>query len=169
MTAFITAVAYNIYEYEIKVWMFAHGWFSWLISEEKLDKDKRYDAFVSFNETDRPFVEDHLMKELEPEYKLCVHFREFVVGEYIAAQITRSVYQSRRTIIVLSPNYLTSNWGREEFRTAHTKAIGDYCARVIIILLSDIDTHVLTPELQAYITTRTYLKWGDPWFWKKLK
>ncbi|KAL6954067.1 hypothetical protein U1Q18_050948 [Sarracenia purpurea var. burkii] len=56
-----------------------------------------------------------------------------------------------------------------EFRTAHLKAIKEGCARVIIVMLEDVSNEKLDPELKAYITMNTYVKWGDPLFWEKLK
>lgn len=164
---------YYIYQHEIKVWMFAHKICLWLVAEKELDKDKIYDAFVSFSHKDQEFVDKHLIPQLEKSndhnYKLCIHYRDFIVGEFIPSQIVYSVDNSRRTIIVLTPNFLESIWGRMEFRTAHLKAIKEGCARVIIVMLEDVSNEKLDPELKAYITMNTYVKWGDPLFWEKLK
>lgn len=153
--------------------MFAHKVCMWLVAEKELDKNKLYDAFVSFSAKDQNFVVDHLIPQLEKtgdhKYKLCIHYRDFVVGEWIPNQIINSIENSRRTLILLTPNFLDSVWARMEFRTAHLKAIKERCARVIIILLGDITTEKLDPELKAYITMNTYVKWGDPLFWEKLR
>lgn len=162
-----------MYEHEIKVWMFAHKICLWLVAEKEIDKDKIYDAFVSFSHKDQDFVDKHLIPQLEKNndhnYKLCIHYRDFIVGEFIPSQIVYSVENSRRTIIVLTPNFLDSVWGRMEFRTAHLQAIKEGCARVIIVMLEDVSNEKLDPELKAYITMNTYVKWGDPLFWEKLK
>lgn len=101
-------------------------------------------------------------------FKLCLHYRDWVGGEFIQNQIAKSVENSRRTLVVLSKNFLDSEWGKMEFRDAHCLALKEGRIRVILVLLEDIPTDKLDPELRAYINSYTYIKWGDPGFWNKL-
>lgn len=161
------------YRHELKVYLYARGCCMFWVHEEELDRDKKYDAFVSFSHADEQFVHESLAAELEREpcgFRLCIHTRDWLLGEWIPTQIAVSVEQSRRTIIVLSRNFLSSIWGRLEFRTAHINAMREGWARVIIILLEEVNDHAeLDAELKAYLSSNTYVKWGDPYFWDKLR
>lgn len=166
-----TTSIYYKYKQEIYIWLFARGWFLWLVSEEELDKDKPYDVFLSYSHKDEDFAES-LRSTLEagPQpYTLCVHYREFTPGEYISTQIASFIGKSRRTLVVLSKNFLSSVWGRAEFRQAHAEAMRDGRARLVVVLYGDIDENELDDELKAYFKTNTYIRWDDPWFWDRLR
>ncbi|XP_058063552.1 uncharacterized protein LOC131213518 [Anopheles bellator] len=164
---------YYTYHLEVKVWLFKHGLCMWLGADEELDCEKQYDAFISYSHKDESFITEHLVPTLERHpmnFKICWHMRDWIPGEMIASQISSSVEKSRRTIIVLSSNFLTSLWGQLEFRTAHLQSLTEKRNRVIIIIYDNIGSiDELEPELRAYLKTNTYVRWGDPWFWDKVR
>ncbi|XP_050360003.1 protein toll-like isoform X2 [Nymphalis io] len=161
LLAVCTAIAYR-YSTEIRILLRKYG----LYCAKETDGEL-YDAFVSFAHQDEDFVMKRLLPKLEsgrPALRLCVHSRDWVVGDWIPAQIARSVEQSRYTIIVLSRHFARSVWARMEFRAAHGRQ------RAIVLLLGDLaDDRSLDPELRAYVTMNTYVRADDPLVWDRLK
>jgi Leucine-rich repeat (LRR) protein len=139
---------------------------------EKNERDKLFDAFISYSSKDEAFVAEELAPILEngdPAYKLCVHYRDFPVGAYIADTIVQAVESSRRTIMVLSENFIKSEWCRFEFKSAHHQVLRDRRRRLIVILLGEVPQKDLDPDIRLYLKTNTYLQWGDKLFWEKLR
>nr|WRW24909.1 Toll-like receptor 1 [Sinohyriopsis cumingii] len=156
----------------LKVWIYVK--FGWRIcnkEEEQADVYKPYDAFVSYSSKDEDYVVHDLVPVLEKNmnYRLCVHYRDFPVGAAIADNILSSVESSKRVIVVLSNNFVESEWCHYEFQIAHQRLLAEKKNRIIMILLGDIDKSKLVPELKDYIQTNTYVNQDDAWFWEKIQ
>lgn len=68
----ILALFYK-YQKDIKIFLYAHDMCLWFVSEDELDEDKVYDAFVCFADPDQPIVEDIILGlEAEPESFQCL-------------------------------------------------------------------------------------------------
>ncbi|CAL1530007.1 unnamed protein product, partial [Lymnaea stagnalis] len=58
-----------------------------------------------------------LFKELEERgLKIHIHGRDFVAGDYIAANIVTAIKKSRKTLVVLTRNLLDSTWCNYEIQ-----------------------------------------------------
>ncbi|KAH8274104.1 hypothetical protein KR044_010386 [Drosophila immigrans] len=171
IVACLLSVIYLIYQQELKIWLYNHNCCLWWVSEEELDKDKTYDAFISYSHKDEQIIGE-LLPKLENglhAFRVCLHGRDWLVGDCIPEQIVRTVNDSKRVIIVLSQHFIDSVWARMEFRIAYQATLQDKRKRIIIILYKELqDFEGIDSELRAYLKLNTYLKWGDPLFWNKL-
>ena len=163
-----------IYRFRKEIKLVLYTRFNWHPFDRVDDSDpsKIYDAFVSFNAGDREWVKENLHNKLEnhnPPYKLCIHYRDFVPGAPIVDNILRNVKKSRRMIMVLSQNFIQSEWCMLEFRTAHRKVLEGRANYLIIVLFDDVNVDTLDDELKLYLRTNTYLSVQSKSFWQQLK
>lgn len=136
------------------------------------DADRPYDAFVSYSHHDERFAVE-LARRLErgAARRLCLHERDWRPGDWIPAQIARSVRRSRRTLVLLSERFLASAWARAELREAYGAALRSSRPRLLLVLLPGLTAAraaAADPALRAYLAAATYLRWEDPLFWDKL-
>ncbi|MBI5302708.1 MAG: TIR domain-containing protein [Chloroflexi bacterium] len=69
----------------------------------------QYDVFVSHASADRAWVEDWLLPRLEQaNLRVCVGFRDFVVGKPEIENIQHAVAHSYRSLVVVTPAWLAS-------------------------------------------------------------
>ncbi|XP_044004016.1 toll-like receptor Tollo [Aphidius gifuensis] len=172
----VLVIIYTIlckYMRDVKIWLHSRNMCLNFITENDIDQEKLYDAFISYSHKDSNFVLDELIPRLENgpvPFKLCVHYRDWKAGVSITQQIVESINSSRRTIIILSANFLESIWGIVEFRTAYQLSEKENKSRIIMIVYGDIpDVDKLDDnDLKHYMKKTTYLEWKDQRFWKKL-
>ncbi len=167
----LAVLAIVFFKEQILVWVYSHKSLRYLFPGDPLESDKIFDAFISYSGVDSEFVEGKLVPELEESksnlrYKCLVHERDFRTGENIQQQIVEAVERSRRTVVVLSKNFVRSQWYEEEFRIAHSEKRRG----IIVVVLGELPTEQeMGPLMWQYIKSNTYLKHDDPWFWDKLR
>lgn len=134
-------------------------------------REKDFDAFVSYSSMDEKWVYDILCRRLENTvygFKLCLHHKHFVPGAYILDNIIDSVERSRHTLMILSPNFLESEWCILEFRKAFHQGLVEKNRHLIVVMLDGLDNVSLQPDIKHFLQTYTYLKVSELLFWDKL-
>ncbi|KAI5620185.1 toll-like receptor 22, partial [Silurus asotus] len=147
-------------------------------SKKKQQHGFTYDAFISYNAQDEPWVVKELLPNLEDEqgWRLCLHHRDFEPGRSIIDNIMDGIYSSRKTICLITYNYLKSTWCSKEIQMANFRLFDEQKDVLILIFLEDIPTHQLSPyyRMRKLVKKKTYLKWpkrGEDTrvFWQKLR
>ncbi|KFO31679.1 Toll-like receptor 2 [Fukomys damarensis] len=128
-------------------------------------RDLCFDAFVSYSERDARWVEELLVQELEhrhPPLRLCLHKRDFVPGKWILDNIIDSIEKSRKTVFVLSQNFVKSEWCKYELDFSHFRLFDENDDAAILVLLEPIEKKAIPQrfcKLRKIMNTRTYLEW----------
>ncbi|KAK5606875.1 hypothetical protein CRENBAI_014116 [Crenichthys baileyi] len=147
-----------------------------------------FDAFVSYCEKDASWVEEFLVPALEEPsdtdsvnptspLTLCLHKRDFLPGHWIMDNIMSSIERSRRTVFVLSENFVQSDWCRYELDFSHFwlfDAGGDAAILILLEPLSKDDIPKRFCKLRKLMSSTTYLEWPQeeerrPEFWRSLR
>ncbi len=143
---------------------------------KKLDSKKyTYSAFVVYSSEDRRWVHDVLMKKLEGEHnmRLCIHYRDFKPGYFIEDTIVESIDRSRKTILILSPDFLKSNWCYFEYKMARQVLVTERRDVLVLVILKSLPTEGLSRTLSKLLQKKTYLEWttdpdGQKLFWDQM-
>ena len=146
------------------------------LSDDENHSQMKYDAFISYCSDDRFWVHDCLMKTLESDlygFKLCIHYRDFPLGENISKAIVNSIRQSRQLIIVLSKCSITRPWCQLEFQVALSEAVRRGIKLVVIKLGKFTVDNTMDSSLAWVLDNHTYLEWREnidaqKVFWFKL-
>lgn len=77
-----------------------------------MDAEGRYDVFVSYAEADRAWVEGYLLDALRTTGARVHSESAFALGAPLLGEFERAVRQSDRTLLVLSPAYLTDEFSQ---------------------------------------------------------
>ncbi|MCL4149094.1 UNVERIFIED_CONTAM: hypothetical protein GTU68_019853 [Idotea baltica] len=162
-----------LYRNTLKVWMFSKYGLRLCQSDHSAeDRDKIFDAFVSYSSKDEVWVNQILAAQLErgeKPYRMCLHYRDFPVTAYITETMVEAVESSKRTIIVLSKNFIENEWCRFQFKSAHHEVLKKKRKKIIVVVLGDIPSRDLDSDLRLYLKTNTCIHNNDKLFWEKLR
>ncbi|XP_077983160.1 toll-like receptor 2 type-2 [Glandiceps talaboti] len=146
--------------------------------DEEEPLNKKYDAFVCYSKDDRPWVMEQLVPNLEkinpPNFKLCLHERDFMPGADIFDNIIYSIENSHKTMLILSPGFAESEWCYYEMRMAQNPLFADRRDVLVLVLLEHIPDDKMPRNLRSVFLTKNYITWPDnnigrKLFWERLK
>ena len=140
----------------------------------------QYHAYVAYNENsaaDEAWVMNDLQPNMEdgPEpMQLCIKSRDFTPGHFLLDSIDQSIHQSHKTILVLSPSFVESEWCYQEMQMAQMRLLDDNLDVLVLVLLNDIPENKITLSLRQILCRKEYLKWpkdraGQRLFWQRLR
>lgn len=170
-------------------WKFKYGYYvfrSWFGEQWRRLREEEekcmYDAFISYNSADEGWVMENLLPNLEGSgFRLCLHHRDFEPGRNIVDNIVAAVYSSRKTVCVVSQNFLRSEWCSLEIQLASYRLFDEMQDVLLLVFLEYIQERQLSAfhRMRKVMLKKTYLQWPgldctDPikaqeLFWKQLK
>ena len=130
-----------------------------------------YDVFISHSSKDDDWVIETLIKRLEsqtPPYKVFFDERDFLPGKTIVYNVIRAIKSSNTTLLVLTNNFLRSDWCMLEFKQAYLQLLKDNDINFIVIVMEELEDSLIGQELKFYLKTNVYVKHSDKYFWPKL-
>ncbi len=100
----------------------------------------RYDVFISYHPRDGDWVWEWLLPRLEQAgLRVCIDQNCFQPGAPVATEIERAVSESRRTLVVMTPAWVESQWDQFEALLIHQKDAAARIRRLIPVLLKPCD------------------------------
>jgi len=95
--------------------------------------------------------------------QVCIDFEDFSPGRYIIENVAEAIYSSRKTVAVLSPDFINSDWCRKELMMALKRVNNEY--RVIPVMYREC-------QVPLFLSGVTYLDWCNAdvrdTFWEQL-
>ncbi|XP_072316974.1 toll-like receptor 21 [Eucyclogobius newberryi] len=152
-------------------WTFKYSYFvfrAWFGERWRRLRDKEencaYDAFISYNSSDEQWVMEELVPNLEgngSSFKLCLHHRDFEVGRNIVDNIVSAVYSSRKTLCVVSRNFLRSEWCSLEIQLASYRLFNEHRDVLLLVFLETISQQQISSyhQMRKVMLKKTYLQW----------
>ncbi|XP_060074967.1 toll-like receptor 4 [Ylistrum balloti] len=96
-----------------------------------------FDLFVAYTAADSPWIWQQLRPKLELQHniQLCLHERDFEIGESISQNIVNCLQKSKRILFVISAEYINARWCDFELEMANMERVQRGCTNSIIVAI----------------------------------
>nr|QFE31818.1 toll-like receptor 5 [Sillago sinica] len=143
--------------------------------------EMQYDAFLCFSDRDFGWVEAALLKKLDNQFSednilsFCFEARDFLPGQDHLSNIRDAIWGSRKTVCIVSKEFLQDCWCLEAFTLAQGRMLEELTNGLIMLVVGKVAHYQLMKynAIRAFVQKRQYLTWPeDPqdleWFYERL-
>ncbi len=95
----------------------------------------RYDAFISYSHKDADWVRKTLLHLERAGLRVCIDFRDFEIGTPSLVNMENAVEHSRKTLLVLTPAWVDSEWTTFEALLIQTDDPAGRARRILPLLV----------------------------------
>ena len=137
------------------------------------NRDKLYDAFVSYSQKDEEFVHHILVNQLEvseePGYKLCLQHRDLPHNTNIAETYPSVSALCAQQILVVSKAFLETEWPKIKYSIGGN--LRQHCGKPLLLMIENVTPLDLAknPEFNLLLKTAIVIRWSETGCWNKLK
>ncbi|XP_054251151.1 toll-like receptor 5 [Indicator indicator] len=143
-----------------------------LIDNQPQAADKseyKYDAYLCFSKNDFEWVQNALIKHLDSQYldknrfTLCFEERDFLPGEEHINNIRDAIWNSRKTICIVTKQFLKDGWCVEAFNFAQSRYFCDLKDVLIMVVAGSLSQYQLMKHkpIQSFLQRSHYLRWPE--------
>lgn len=123
---------------------------------EQASSEFHFDAFISYSHQDKQWVHNELLSRLQREgLRVCIDTHDFAVGVPVLVNMENAVQRSRKTLLILTPDWVASEWSNFESLLLQTSDPMGRGRRMLPIMVRDC---TLPDRLRVF----TYLDLRDP-------
>ncbi|XP_072044740.1 toll-like receptor 6 [Amphiura filiformis] len=155
--------------------------------EDDVDADHRYEApimrrqyhaYVAYHRESQAWIDNQLTPNIEDgpeEFRLCMKERgDIPAGHYILNAICHGIYKSRKTVAVLSENFMDDGWCHYQLQIAQMRLVRENDDVLILVQIGEIPDDKKTMLLRQILCNKEVLKWtedpiGQELFWNQLR
>lgn len=143
--------------------------------------DILYDAFVTYDTRD-PHVSEWVMKSLlvkleeegEKNFPLCLEERDWTPGVPLVDNLTQSIRYSRKTLFVLTQDYVKTGIFKMAMYLAHQRLLDENLDVIVLLMLEPVLQHSHFLRLRRRLCGDSVVDWprtavAEPWFWQNLR
>ncbi|XP_071334680.1 toll-like receptor 5 isoform X3 [Trachinotus anak] len=140
-----------------------------------------YDVFFCFNNSDYRWVEAALLKKFDNQFSeenlfhCCFEARDFLPGGDHLSNIRDAIWGSRKTLVIISKEFLKDGWCLEAFTLAQSRMLEELRNTLIMLVVGKVAHYQLMKynAIRTFAQKRQYLIWPeDPqdleWFYEQL-
>ncbi|XP_072045042.1 uncharacterized protein [Amphiura filiformis] len=155
--------------------------------EDDVDADHRYEApimrrqyhaYVAYHRESQAWIDDQLIRVIEDgqeQFRLCLKERgDIPAGHYILNAICHGISKSRKTIAILSENFMDDGWCHYQLQIAQMRLVRENDDVLILVQIGEIPDDKKTMLLRQILRNKEVLKWtedpiGQELFWNQLR